>query len=203
MTMTTSWLEAYSSFDSIKHYEKKLKKHLLPNIQLVHAVTSLLNMDGFYVLTKIKFQVFFLLIFPLISIPLTKNNLWANLQPYQWPVFTMCNYSKQTTTKSPSKHHLGLWFGLRLKPASYFLRMWSECWRHKFATTTSQQFNSAQLTCKYRCERKVVTSNSRQIGIAFAFAGSMNRALAINSGAVYVLFGVSYIKQRPGPEMEP
>ena len=34
-----------------------------------------------------------------------------------------------------------------------------------------------QLTCEYRSEGRVVTSNSHQICIAFAFAGSMNRAL--------------------------
>ena len=65
------------------------------------------------------------------------------------------------------------------KPGSYFVQMRTryECWRHKFATNNLQQFNSAQLTCKYRCERRVVTLNSRQIRFAFTFAGSMNRAL--------------------------
>ena len=55
--------------------------------------------------------------------------------------------------------------------------MWmrSKCWRHKFATNNSQQFNSGQHTCEYCCERIVVTSNLRQI--RFAFAGSMNQAL--------------------------
>ena len=65
---------------------------------------------------------------------------------------------------------------MELQLGSYFLRMRYECWRHKFATKKSQQFNYAQLTCEYRCERRVVTSNSRQIRFAFAFAWSMNRA---------------------------
>ena len=67
----------------------------------------------------------------------------------------------------------------RPKPGSYFLRMRMryKCWRHKFATNNSQQFNFVQLTCEYRCERRVVTSNLRQIRFAFAFAWYMNRAL--------------------------
>ena len=65
------------------------------------------------------------------------------------------------------------------KPGSYFLWMQiqSECWCHKFATNNLQQFDSAWLTCKYCCEGRVVTSNSRKICIASAFAGSMNWAL--------------------------
>ena len=58
-----------------------------------------------------------------------------------------------------------------IKPGSYFC----ECERHKFATNNSQQFNSTQLTYEYLCERRVVTSHSRQI--RFAFAWSMNWVL--------------------------
>ena len=73
-------------------------------------------------------------------------------------------------------------FFIGVKPGSYFLRMRMryECWRQKFATHNSQQFNSVKITCEYRCERRVVTSNSRQISFAFAFAGSMNRASVYN-----------------------
>ena len=51
-----------------------------------------------------------------------------------------------------------------VKPGSYFLqmRMRYECWRHKFATNNSQQFNSGQLTCEYRWERRVVTSEPNE-----------------------------------------
>ena len=71
--------------------------------------------------------------------------------------------------------HLSFSLVIKVKPGSYLVRMRSECWRHRFATNNSPQLNSALLTCEYRCERRVVTSHSRQI--RFAFAGSMNRAL--------------------------
>ena len=70
-------------------------------------------------------------------------------------------------------------FVLSVKPGSYFLRMRMryECWRRKFATNNSQGLTCAQLSCEYRSENRVVTSNSCQIRITFAFAGSMNQAL--------------------------
>ena len=46
---------------------------------------------------------------------------------------------------------------------------------HRIIRSSSTLLNS--LTCEYRCERRVVTSHLRQIRFAFAFAGSMNRAL--------------------------
>ena len=52
-----------------------------------------------------------------------------------------------------------------VKTGSYFLRMRSECWRHTIRNKYSQQFSSGQLTCEYRCERAVVTSNSLRICI--------------------------------------
>ena len=84
-----------------------------------------------------------------------------------------------------------LWNNVCFKPGSYFLRMpmRSECWRHKNRNEYSQQFSSVQLTCEYRCERIVVTSNSRQICFAFAFAGSMTRAL-LGRKATFYEFGI-------------
>ena len=41
-------------------------------------------------------------------------------------------------------------------------------WRHKFATNNSQ--GNTLLTCEYRYDRRVMTSNSRQIRFAFAWS---------------------------------
>ena len=54
-----------------------------------------------------------------------------------------------------------------------------ECECEANVDVTNSQLNCALLTCEYRCERRVVTSNSRQIRFAFAFAGSVNRALLV------------------------
>ena len=37
---------------------------------------------------------------------------------------------------------------ITLKPGSYFMRLRSESWQHKFATNNSQQLNSALLPCE-------------------------------------------------------